>query len=73
MALELRVDPSRADAYEGYTGIFVRALGVDEKWGNADIAQLNRISLIAWLRKNGEKESSLAERIVLHLLGHKMF
>lgn len=69
MALELRVDPDRVDAYEGYTGIFVRALGTDDKWGNADIAQLDRKSLIEWLRKEGEKDT-LAEKIVLVLLGH---
>lgn len=68
--LELKVDPDRANEEYEFTRVYVRALGVDGKWGNADIAQLDKESLIKWLRHTNETENTLAERTVLVLLGH---
>lgn len=67
----LKVDPARVDSEEWvFTGVMVRALGVDGKWGNADIAQLDKESLVAWLRHTNEQVNTLAERTILVLLGH---
>lgn len=56
------------------TGILVRALFPDERGapdrvGNADIAWLTKVSLLAWLRSRGG-DNGLAERTVAILLGH---
>ncbi len=59
----LRVDTDREGQTE--TGIFVRAIRGD-RWVSADIADLDRASLIAWLRS----EKQIAMNTVLALLGH---
>lgn len=64
-----RVDASRRGMY-GTTGIFVRAQEVDGSWTSADIADLNRESLDAWLRSRGG-ENDWAESVVRILLGHR--
>jgi hypothetical protein len=56
---------TRAERH-GSTGIFVRARNQEGKWGSYDIAELERESLLAWLRK----DIDLAERVVLALLEH---
>lgn len=56
---------TRAERH-GSTGIFVRAQDQTGKWGAYDIAELERESLLAWLRK----DTDLAERVVLALLEH---
>jgi hypothetical protein len=50
------------------TGILVRARMSDDTWGNADIAELDRISLMRWLRSRGGT-NLWAENTVLQLLG----
>lgn len=73
---ELRTDPqregllvrARATAWvgSGGTGIFVRAIGTNGRWGNFDIAELDRESLLSWMRGSIPK----MERTLLLLLGH---
>ena len=63
-----RVDPERIGL--GETGIFVRALGVDDRWGSHDIAELTRPSLIAWLRIHGRDDPRMPTNTVLAMLGH---
>ena len=65
---ELRVDPQREDDLEGCTGIFVRAIGTNGRWGSYDIAQLDRASLLAWIRRGN---MAFLERLVASLLGHE--
>lgn len=65
----LLVDPERAMVYERATGILVRAR-LDDRFGNWDIAQLDRASLLAWLQSRGG-ENAWAENTVLVLLGHE--
>lgn len=62
--LELKVDPARS-GWEDATGIYIRAK-FGESWESVDIAQLDRDSLLAWLR-SGE---SFAENVVLGLLNY---
>lgn len=71
----LYIDDARAgEQYRDLTGIYVRAKTTDTdeqpgQWVNADIAQLDRESLVRWLRSRGDGES-FAESVVLSLLGH---
>ena len=60
----LRVDPERA----GQSGIFVRAIGPNGRWGSFDIARLDRRSIIAWLTS----EDGLATRAVMCMLGYEV-
>jgi len=62
-----RTDPERQHLHEA-TGIYVRAK-VGERWGNADIAELDADSLYRWLRSRGG-DNPWAESTVLALLGH---
>jgi hypothetical protein len=66
MTMELKVDHDREG--ELCTGIYVRAL-VDGKWTNADIGELDRESLLFWLRSRGGV-NIWAESVVCQLLGH---
>ena len=61
--------PDHADT----TGIYVRAVGLNGRWGSHDIAELDAPSLLAWLRSHdgmaenvveAETGVSLAESIV---------
>ena len=52
------------------TGILVRAQDPSGTWTAADIATLERQSLIDWLRSRGDR-SRFAESVVLHLLGYE--
>ncbi len=55
--------------YANATGIYVRALGLDSRWGSHDIAELDAPSLLAWLRSRGGS-NPWAENVVGILLGH---
>ena len=68
MTDRLQVDPKRIH-YDGMTNIFVRALSEDGRWMNADIAQLDQPSLLAWLRSRGGA-NEWAEGVVFVLLDH---
>ncbi len=61
------IDPGRAE-HVGATGIYVRAKDGD-KWMNADIAELDKSSLLAWLRSRGG-DNPWAEDTLGILLGH---
>ena len=70
--VHLTIDPERKKLYGDMasgTGIFIRAR-FDGRWGNHDIAHLDKISLIAWLRSRGG-DNPWAESVVCILLGHK--
>lgn len=65
--IELKMDPQRAGIMD--TGIFVRAKGDDGKWHNADIAELDKDSLLVWLQSRGGS-NRWAEDVIGILLGH---
>jgi hypothetical protein len=69
---DLRVDVDRNGDHHGTTGIYVRAKDPWDSWANADIAELDRVSLLRWLRSRGG-ENLWAENTVMALLGHKQF
>ena len=64
--MELKVDPQRVG---NETGILVRSLGVDGKWGAFDIAELTAESLLEWLKSRGG-DNQMAEDTVGIILGH---
>jgi len=67
--MQLRVDPLRSFiGDESKTGIFVRAIGPDGKYGSYCISQLTNGSLLEWLRSRGGS-NLLAENVVGILLG----
>ena len=72
MTTDLRVDPNREEYQHGTTGIYVRARMGGGGWGNADIAELDRISLLRFLRSRGGA-NLWAENTVLAMLEHEPF
>jgi hypothetical protein len=66
----LRVEPGRLQRIAvgsiPETKILVRAQGTEGEWANADIAELDRDSLLRWLRRYPAR----AELVLLVLLGH---
>jgi len=68
--MNLKTAPDREnDDMHGLTGIFVRAIGKDGKWGTFDMAELDSDSLTAWLKRDGGS-NTLAENCVRIMLGH---
>lgn len=66
----LRTAADRQNAQmHGATGIFLRAIGQDGRWGSYDMAELDAESLTAWLKRDGG-DNALAENCVRILLGH---
>lgn len=63
----LHTDPDRIEEPE--TGIYVRAKTSEGGWRSADIAHLDKASLLAWLQSRGG-DNALAENCVGILLGH---
>jgi hypothetical protein len=67
----MKTDPNRQnEQMHGLTGIFVRAVGTDEKWGSYDLAELDAKSLTQWLMRDGGS-NLLAENTVRVMLGHE--
>lgn len=67
---DLRTDLRRQhDFADDPTGIYIRAIGADGRWGTYDIAQLDRDSLVEFVRSRGAV-TTWALHIVLILLGH---
>lgn len=60
-------DPNRM-VYASATGIYVRAMR-GGKWDSVDIGELDRASLLAWLRSRGG-DNKWAENTVGLLLDH---
>ena len=54
----------------GETGIFVRAQNSVGGWESVDIVELEKESLLAWLKSRGG-DNPWAESVVLILLGHE--
>ncbi len=73
-AVTLKFDPERINdqGLHNFTGIYVRAVDPDGKWDNADIAELDRASLKAFLRSRGGR-NTWAENVVAVMLGHDQF
>lgn len=68
--LALYVDPARRFAvYSNATGIFVRANDRTGHFINIDIAQLDRASLLRWLRSRGG-DNPWAENVIGQMLGY---
>ena len=68
--MDIKTAPTRENGdMHGFTGIFVRAIGQDGKWGSFDIAELDSDSLTAWLKRHGGS-NPLAENCVRIMLGH---
>lgn len=55
--------------FQSDTRIMVRALTPEDKPVSCDISELDRDSLIRWLRSRGGK-NAWAESVVLMMLGH---
>lgn len=68
--MDLKVDYDRWNNQDsiGQTGIFVRALIPGDIWYSADIALLDKSSLLKWLQTGGS--NPMAENVVGVLLGH---
>lgn len=68
---ELKIDLTRIDRYETFTGILVRARG-PQGVDNFDIAQLSRDSLLQWLKEHDGPDGSqqFAAKVILVLFGH---
>ena len=67
----LRTAPDRQnEQMHGATGIFLRAVGQDGRWGSYDMAELDADSLTEWLKRDGG-DNPLAENCVRILLGHQ--
>lgn len=66
--MDLKVDPARLEADDA-TGVYIRAQSPDGKWGSYDMAQLDKSSLLTWLRSRGG-DNPWAEDVVGILLGH---
>lgn len=69
--MDLKFDPNRIE-FDHATGIFVRAINTEGRWDNADIAQLDKESLLEFLRSRGG-QNEWAENVVGILLGHGSF
>jgi len=69
--VKLKICPNRENKpeLENATGIFIRAEDSNGKFGSFDIAQLDKESLLAWLKSRGG-DNSYAEDTVGILLGH---
>jgi hypothetical protein len=65
---KLRIDPERRGEFA--TGIYVRAELSDGVFDNVDIGELDRKSLLAWLRSRGGI-NIWAESVVFLMLGHE--
>lgn len=66
--MDLNVDPERLDP-QWRTGIWLRAKLPDGTWDNVDLFQLDKPSLLMWLRQAGGN-NPIAENTVGILLGH---
>lgn len=69
--IRYEVDPERAAKMYGETGIHVRAVDHEGRWGPFDIAELKKESLARWLRSRGGA-NAIAEKLVLYLMGHEI-
>lgn len=70
MTKDLKVDPDRGSInrdLHGSTGIFIRARGLDGNYGSYDIAELDRPSLVEWVKG---RDRLWLEHLVLTLMGH---
>lgn len=63
----MKIDPTRTDLPE--TGIYVRALNVEGRWDNIDLAHLDKESVLEFLQSRGG-DNQWAENTVGVLLGH---
>ncbi|QGJ88936.1 hypothetical protein PBI_TEAMOCIL_85 [Microbacterium phage Teamocil] len=64
----MRTDPERA-ALADATGVYVRAQRPDDRWDSVDMAELDRESLIEFVKSRGPV-TDWARDLVLLLLGH---
>lgn len=65
--MQLKQDANRIGI--GETGIFVRALNTENKIDSVDISELDKESLLGWLRSRGG-DNKWAEDTVGIILGH---
>ena len=70
--MTLKFDPNRTEEKFECTGIYVRAININGNWDNADIGQLDKKSLLEFLRSRGG-QNEWAEDVVGILLGHGNF
>lgn len=67
--MDLKTAPDRQGTLHEATGLYVRAQGQDGRWDTYDMAELDRDSLVEFIRSRGEV-STWAVHITLILLGH---
>jgi len=67
----LKTAPGRegVGGFDGSTGIYIRAIGLDGRFGSFDIAELDAPSLLAFLRSRGG-DNRWAEDCCGIILGH---
>jgi len=70
--MTLKIDPERNGGKFETTGIYCRALNNLGFWVAADIMQLDKESLLEFLRSHGGK-NEWAEDVVALMLGHGHF
>jgi hypothetical protein len=71
---DLRAVQARLDEHDRYrVGITTRAVCPDGMERLVDIAQLDELSLLRWMRKGGGEKNPRAERVVLYALGWKPY
>lgn len=66
--IELKTDPQRELNNADATGIYIRAKGTGGRWSSFDIAQLDRVSVLEWLRSH---RIEYVHNVVLALLNHR--
>ena len=64
----MRIDPNREWHMPG-TGIYTRARGSDGQFGSFDIVNLDKESLMEWMKS---KEPEFLRNLVAMLLDHKV-
>ena len=63
--------PTRTQQYkDDDTGIYVRGIGLDGKWGSIDIVHLTQGSLCRWLRAKSEDSDVYVLNVVLALCNY---
>lgn len=66
----MKIDPDRLlQEGEQATGIYIRAQGADGRYDAFDIVELDKASLLTWLRSRGG-DNIWAENVIGLIMGH---
>ena len=53
--MDLKTAADREGALHEATGLYVRSIGQDGRWGTYDMAELDRDSLVEFIRSRGDE------------------